>query len=146
MAGNCYNSHNQSGRGNVIDIAALPGPDNGYAIITYPPMNTYGMWITSGNRPRFASISFKAAITDGGEEVMATITYTPVDKLWQGRISYGSHNLGYRVTPVPLFTVSWSRGTNASGHAAQMLPVLLQLRIHSTSCSMNNFLFPMGET
>ena len=103
MAGNCYNSHNQSGRGNVIAIAALTGPDNGYAIITYPPMNTYGMSISSANRLRFASISFNAAITNWGGFSYGihnlsrlgygnAITYTPVDKLWQGRISYGSHN------------------------------------------------------
>ena len=30
-----------------IAIAALTGPDNGYAIITYPPKNTYGRWISS---------------------------------------------------------------------------------------------------
>ena len=50
----------------VIAIAALTGLDNGYAKITYPPRNTYGKWISSGNRLRFAGISFKAAIIDWG--------------------------------------------------------------------------------
>ena len=54
-----------------IAIAVLTGSDSGYAIITYPPRNTYGRWISSGNRIRFTGISFKAAITDWG------------DKLWQ---------------------------------------------------------------
>ena len=70
---------------------------------------------------------------------MAAIT-----NLQSGWISYGSHNLGL-ISRDTCLAIRSKPVTRQAGHAAQMLPVLLQLRIHSTSCSMNNFYSKWGR-